>query len=112
MLKEFRAFINQGNAMDLAVGVIIGASFGKIVDSLVNDIIMPLIGLVTGGGVDFSNRFLVFNGHHYDTLKAAKDAGIPVLAYGSFVTVVLNFLIVAFAIFLVVRQINRLRGAK
>ena len=67
MLKEFKAFISQGNAMDLAVGVIIGAAFGKIVDSLVNDIIMPLIGLVTGGGVDFTNRFLVFNGQHYDT---------------------------------------------
>ena len=112
MLKEFKAFISQGNAMDLAVGVIIGAAFGKIVDSLVNDIIMPLIGLVTGGGVDFTNRFLVFNGQHYDTVKAAKDAGVPVLAYGSFVTVVLNFLIVAFAIFIVVRQINRLRGPK
>ena len=111
-IKEFTDFAVKGNALDLAVGVIIGAAFGKIVDSLVNDIIMPLIGLVTGGGVDFTNRFLVFNGQHYDTVKAAKDAGVPVLAYGSFVTVVLNFLIVAFAIFIVVRQINRLRGPK
>ena len=78
MLSEFREFIAKGNVMDLAVGVIIGAAFGKIVDSLVNDIIMPLIGLVTGGGVDFTNRFLVFNGQHYDTVKAAKDAGVDV----------------------------------
>ncbi len=111
MFSEFKAFIDKGNAMDLAVGVIIGAAFGKIVDSLVTDIIMPILGLVTGG-VDFSNRFLVLNGQHYDTLKAAKDSGAAVVAYGSFLNVVLNFLIVAFAIFIVVKQMNRMRGTK
>jgi len=111
MFSEFKAFIDKGNAMDLAVGVIIGAAFGKIVDSLVNDIIMPVVGLLTGG-IDFGNRFLVLNGQHYDTLKAAKESGAAVVAYGSFFNVVLNFVIVAFAIFLMVKQMNRLRGTK
>lgn len=111
MFSEFKAFIDKGNAIDLAVGVIIGAAFGKIVDSLVGDILMPLIGLLTGG-LDFTNRFIALNGQHYETLKAAKDAGASVLAYGNFINVVLNFVIVAFAIFMVVRQMNRLRGTK
>jgi len=111
MFSEFKAFIDKGNAIDLAVGVIIGAAFGKIVDSLVTDIIMPVVGLLTGG-IDLGNRFLVLNGQHYDTLKAARDSGAAVVAYGAFLNVVLNFLIVAFAIFLLVKQINKLRGTK
>ena len=111
MFAEFKAFIDKGNAMELAVGVIIGAAFGKIADSLVSDILMPLIGLITGG-VDFTNRFIALNGQQYATLKAAKDAGASVLAYGSFINVVLNFIVVAFAIFMIVRQMNRMRGTK
>ena len=110
MFSEFKAFIDKGNAMDLAVGVIIGAAFGKIVDSLVNDIIMPIIGLLTGG-LDFTQRFIPLAGQTETVLEEAKKHG-AVLAYGSFITVVLNFVIVAFAIFLVVKQMNRLRGTK
>jgi len=109
MWKEFKAFVNQGNALDLAVGVVIGAAFGKIVNSLVNDLIMPLIGLLTGG-VDFANRFIVLNGTNYPTLDAAKAAKAPVLAYGSFINSVVEFFIIAFAIFLLVRQVNKWRG--
>ena len=109
MWTEFKAFVNQGNALDLAVGVIIGAAFGKIVNSLVNDLIMPIIGLLTGG-VDFANRFIVLGGGNYATLADAKAAKAPVLAYGVFINTVVEFFIVAFAIFLVVRQINRWRG--
>ena len=111
MLKEFKAFVNQGNAMDLAVGVMIGAAFARIVDSLVNDLVMPVVGLLTGG-LDFRDRFFALNGQHYDTLSQAKAAGVAVLAYGSFINTVFNFLVVAFSIFLVVRQMNRLRGTK
>ena len=111
MLKEFKAFINQGNAIDLAVGVIIGAAFGKIVDSLVNDIIMPVISVLTGG-VDFSQRYLPLKGQDASlALAEAKKLG-AVLAYGNFIQVVFNFLVIAFVIFLVVRQMNRLRGTK
>jgi large conductance mechanosensitive channel len=109
MFKEFKTFIAQGNAFDLAVGVIIGAAFGKIVNSLVNDIIMPVIGLLLGR-VDFKELFVSLNGQHYDSLKAAADAKAPVMAYGIFVNTIVEFLIVAFSIFLVVRQINKLRG--
>jgi len=109
MWKEFKAFVNQGNALDLAVGVVIGAAFGKIVNSLVNDLIMPLVGLLTGG-VDFANRFIVLNDGSYPTLEAAKAAKAPVLAYGSFINTVVEFFIVAFSIFLVVRQVNKWRG--
>ena len=110
--QEFKEFVNKGIALDLAVGVIIGAAFGKIVDSLVNDLIMPIVGLLTGG-VDFSSRFLVLSGSAgtYTTLAEAKASGFPVFAYGNFINTVINFLIVAFAIFLVVRQINRMRSA-
>ena len=111
MFSEFKAFIDKGNAMDLAVGVIIGAAFGKIVDSLVNDIIMPVVGLLTGG-IDFSEHFIALNHKAYANLAAAKADKAAVLAYGSFFTVVLNFVIVAFAIFLIVKQINRMRGTK
>ena len=109
MWKEFKAFVNQGNALDLAVGVIIGAAFGKIVNSLVNDLIMPIIGLLTGG-VDFTNRFIVLSGGPFATLADARAAKAPVLAYGSFINTVVEFFIVAFAIFLVVRQVNKWRG--
>src|SRR5436190_14294334 len=95
MFKELKAFVNQGNAIDLAVGVVIGAAFGKIVNSLVNDIIMPIVGLLTGG-VDFANRFIVLNGGTYPTLQAAKDAKAPVLAYGVFINTIVEFFIVAF----------------
>ena len=109
MFKEFKAFINQGNAIDLAVGVVIGAAFGKIVNSLVADIIMPLIGLATGG-VAFTDRFVALNGQVYATLEEARKAEAPVLAYGAFIDSVVEFFIIAFAIFLVVKQINRFRG--
>jgi large conductance mechanosensitive channel len=110
MLQEFKEFVNKGNAIDLAVGVVIGAAFGKIVDSLVNDVVMPVLGLVTGG-VDFSSRFLVLGGtQSFDTLAAAREAGVPVLAYGNFLNTIVQFLLIAFSIFLVVRQINKLRG--
>jgi len=109
MFKEFKTFINQGNAVDLAVGVVIGAAFGKIVNSLVNDLIMPVVGLLLGR-VDFKELFVALNGQAYDTLDAAKKAGAPVLAYGQFVNTVVEFFIVAFSIFLVVRQMNRWRA--
>jgi large conductance mechanosensitive channel len=111
MFKEFKAFVNKGNALDLAVGVIIGAAFGKIVDSLVNDIIMPLLALVTGG-LSFSQRYIPLHGQDARlTVDEARKLG-AVLAYGNFIQVVLNFLVIAFSIFIVVRQINRLRGTK
>lgn len=109
MWKEFKVFVNQGSALDLAVGVIIGAAFGKIVNSVVNDLIMPFIGLLTGG-VDFANRFVALNGVTYATLADAKAAKAPVLAYGSFINTIVEFFIVAFSIFLVVRQLNKWRG--
>ena len=107
MLKEFQEFISKGNVMDLAVGVIIGAAFGKIVDSLVNDIIMPFIGAL--GGVDFSNYFIGLSHNVTATnLEDARKQG-AVFAYGSFITVALNFLIIAFVIFLMVKGVNNLR---
>jgi large conductance mechanosensitive channel len=107
MLKEFKAFAMRGNVIDLAVGVIIGAAFGRIVTSLVGDIIMPPIGLIMGQ-VDFSNLFINLSGQHYDTLAAAKAASAPTINYGAFLNAVIDFLIVAFAVFLMVRQVNRL----
>jgi large conductance mechanosensitive channel len=106
MLKEFKEFAMRGNVMDLAVGVIIGAAFGKIVASLVEDVIMPPIGRLLGH-VDFSNLFVSLNGTHYDTLAAAKAAAAPTVNYGLFLNTVINFLIVALAVFLVVQQVNR-----
>jgi large conductance mechanosensitive channel len=108
LFKEFREFAVKGNAVDMAVGLVIGAAFGKIVTSLVNDIIMPPLGLLLGQ-VDFASRFLNLSGTHYATLKAAKDAGAATLNYGLFINAVIDFLIVSFAIFLVIRQINRLK---
>ena len=111
MFKEFKTFIARGNAIDLAVGVIIGAAFGKIVSSLVDDIIMPVIGLVAGR-LDFSQFFLALDGKHYDTLAAAKAAGAATLNYGAFVTVLIQFLIIAWVIFLLVKGINTLKREK
>src|SRR3954471_12390691 len=113
MVKEFREFALKGNVMDLAVGVIIGAAFGKIVDSLVKDMIMPVIGRIVGG-LDFSNMFVMLGrppaGYTGPlTYEALTKAGVPLLAYGNFITVVINFIILAFVIFLIVRQMNRLR---
>jgi large conductance mechanosensitive channel len=107
VLKEFKEFAMRGNVMDLAVGVIIGAAFGKIVTSLVEDVLMPPIGQLAGK-VDFSGLFISLSGKPYDTLKAAKEAGVATLNYGIFLNNVINFLIVAFVVFLVVQQMNRL----
>ena len=106
MLKEFKEFAMRGNVMDLAVGLIIGAAFGKIVASLVDDVIMPPIGLLLKH-VNFSDLFVSLNGTHYDTLAAAKTAAAPTLNYGLFFTTIINFLIVALAVFLVIQQVNR-----
>ncbi len=108
MFREFKEFAMRGNVLDMAVGIIIGTAFGKIVTSLVEDILMPPIGLLLGK-VDFSNLFLALTGQHYDTLSAAKAAGAATLNYGLFLNTVINFLIVAFAIFLLVRQVNRMK---
>jgi large conductance mechanosensitive channel len=109
MLNDFKQFIARGNVVDMAVGIIIGAAFGGIVTSLVNDVVMPPIGRLLGG-VDFSNLFIPLDWHHYPSLAAAKAAGAPTINYGVFINTVVNFLIVAFAIFLLVRAVNRLRG--
>jgi len=108
MFKEFKEFVVRGNVMDMAVGIIIGAAFGKIVTSLVSDIVMPPIGKVLAD-VDFSNLFIDLSGKHYATLKAAQDAKAATINYGIFLNTVIDFLIVAFIIFLVVRQVNKLK---
>lgn len=108
MFREFKEFIARGNVMDMAVGIIIGAAFTAIVNSMVGDLIMPIIGVLSSG-VDFSDKFIALNGEAYNSLKAARDAGAPVLAYGSFLNAVLNFLIVAFAVFLLVKGVNQLK---
>jgi len=110
MLKEFREFALKGNVLDLAVGVIIGAAFGKITTSLVNDIIMPPLGLLLGR-VDFGDLYINLSDTPYATLAEAKTAGAPVIAYGAFINTMIEFMIIAFAIFIMVRQINRLRTA-
>ena len=107
MISEFKTFAMRGNVFDLAVGVVIGASFGKVVTSLVEDVIMPPIGLLLGG-VDFSNFFVDLSRHGYASLKDAAAAGAPTLRYGLFVNSIISFLIVAFAVFLLVKQVNRL----
>jgi large conductance mechanosensitive channel len=109
MIKEFRAFIMRGSVVDLAVGVIIGGAFGKIISSLVSDVIMPPIGLLLNG-MDFSNLFLSLNGQAYATLAAAQAAGAPTLNYGNFINNIIGFLIIALVIFLMIRAINRLQG--
>ncbi len=108
MLKEFRDFAMRGNVVDMAVGIIIGAAFGKIVTSLVNDVIMPPIGLLFGG-VDFTNLFINLSGGEYASLVAAQEAGAATINIGVFINTVLDFVIVAFAIFMVIRQMNKLK---
>jgi large conductance mechanosensitive channel len=111
-MKEFRAFAVRGNVIDLAVGVIIGGAFGKIVDSLVNDIVMPLISSLLGGRIDFTNLFIVL-GTAPDsiprTFDALKKAGIPIFAYGNFITISINFILLAFVIFQMVKIVNKIR---
>ena len=109
-INEFKNFAMRGNVIDLAVGVVIGAAFGKIVSSLVNNIIMPPLGLLLGG-VDFSNFFINLSAKHVETLQEAQAANVPVIAYGAFLNTVIEFLIISFAVFLVVKQINRLMPA-
>ena len=106
MLKEFKEFAMRGNVLDMAVGIILGAAFGQIVNSFVQDVLMPPIGRLVGH-VDFSSLFLNLSGTHYDSIAAAKAAGAATLNYGVFINTVINFLIVAFAIFLLLRQVNR-----
>jgi large conductance mechanosensitive channel len=112
MMKEFRAFAVRGNVVDLAVGVIIGGAFGKIVDSLVNDIVMPLISTLLGGRIDFTNLFIVLGTAPDNvprTFDALKKAGVPIFAYGNFITISINFILLAFVIFQMVKIINRIR---
>jgi len=111
MFEEFRKFAMRGNVLDLAVGVVVGASFTGIVNSLVKDVITPPIGLVTGG-LDFSNLFFVLKGPHLATLKAAQEAGAITINYGLFINTIINFLIVALALFIIIRQLNRLTAPK
>jgi large conductance mechanosensitive channel len=106
VLKEFKEFAMRGNVLDLAIGVILGAAFGKIVASFVDDVLMPPLGRLLGR-VDFSQLFINLSGTHYDSLKAAKDAGAATLNYGNFINTIINFVIVAFSIFLLVRTVNR-----
>ena len=115
VLKEFREFAVKGNVVDLAVGIIIGGAFGKIVDSLVNDIVMPVISSLFGGKIDFTNLFIVL-GNVPDgvprTFDALKKAGIPIFAYGNFITISINFILLAFVIFHMVKVVNRIRSAE
>ena len=113
MMKEFRAFAVRGNVVDLAVGIIIGGAFGKIVDSLVNDIVMPLISTLLGGRIDFTNLFIVLGtvpDNIPRTFDALKKAGIPIFAYGNFITILINFILLAFVIFQMVKIINKIRA--
>jgi large conductance mechanosensitive channel len=110
MFGEFKKFIMRGNVLDLAIGVIIGGAFGKIVASLVNDVLMPVIGLALGK-IDFSGMFLSLSGTSYPTLADAKKASAPVLAYGVFINTIIEFLIIAFVIFLIIKQVNRFMPA-
>ena len=115
MMKEFKEFAMKGNVMDLAVGVIIGGAFGKIVDSVVGDLIMPIISLIMGGKLDFSGLFVVLGNVPPGTamtLDALKKAQVPVFAYGNFITILVNFIILAFIIFMMIKQMNRLRKAE
>ena len=109
-VSEFKVFIAKGNVLDLAIGVIIGAAFGKIITSLTDDIIMPVVGLALGK-VDFANLFIAMNGQHYATLAEAKKAGVGTINYGLFINALINFLIIAFIIFMIVRAANRMKKA-
>lgn len=108
MLQEFKEFALRGNVVDMAVGIIIGAAFSTIVKSLVDDIVMPPMGVLTGG-VDFSNMFIALNGEHYESLAQAKQAGAPTINFGVFINNLISFLIVAFVLFVVIKAMNRLR---
>src|SRR5690606_5243452 len=110
-IQEFKEFAMRGNVIDLAVGVVIGAAFGKIVDSLVKDVIMPGVGMLVGG-VDFSNLFINLSSTAYETLEAAEKAGAPLIKYGVFINNIINFVIIAFAIFIAIKAINKLQRAK
>jgi large conductance mechanosensitive channel len=109
MLKEFKEFAIRGNVIDLAIAVIIGAAFGAIVTSLINDVLMPPLGLALGH-VDFKDLFYSLNGQTYPSLTAAKSAGAPVIAYGQFINTITNFLVIAFVVFLIVKQVNRFKA--
>lgn len=108
MLKEFKEFIQKGNAMQLAIGFVMGAAFTAIVNSLVNDLIMPIIGLLIGG-VDFANKFISLDGSNYTTIAAAEEAGAAVFAYGKFINAVISFIVIAFILFLIVKAMNAMR---
>ena len=110
MINEFKDFIAKGNVMDMAVGIIIGAAFTAIVSSLVADLINPIIGMITGG-LDFSNMFVNLGAGEFPTLAAAREAGAPVFAYGSFLNAVINFLIIAFVVFMLVKMVNKVKDA-
>lgn len=110
MIQEFKAFIAKGNVIDMAVGIIIGAAFTAIVTSLVGDLIQPVIGLILGG-IDFSNYFITLDGGNYPTLAAAEEAGAATLNYGNFITALINFLIIAWVVFLLVKAVNRAKDA-
>ncbi len=110
MIQEFKDFIAKGNVMDMAVGIIIGAAFTAIVTSLVKDLINPFIGLFTGG-IDFTNMFAVMGDGEYESLVAAQEAGAAVFAYGSFINAVINFLIIAFVVFMLVKMVNRVKAS-
>ncbi|PZX16414.1 large conductance mechanosensitive channel [Breznakibacter xylanolyticus] len=111
LLKEFKSFAMRGNVTDMAVGIIIGAAFGKIVTSLVNDVIMPPLGLLIGK-VNFSDLFVALNGESYASIAAAREAGAPVLAYGNFIQTTFDFIIVAFAIFMIIKGMNKMKKAE
>lgn len=108
MLKEFKEFIQKGNAMQLAIGFVMGAAFTAIVNSLVNDLIMPIIGLLTGG-IDFANMFIPLDGGSYPTIAAATEAGAAVFAYGRFINAIISFIVIAFILFLIVKALNTMR---
>ncbi len=110
MFKEFKTFIARGNVIDMAVGIVVGAAFTAIVTSLVSDVINPVIGMIIGG-LDFSNYYFDLSMHGYDSLEAAKKAGAPLIMYGLFINAVIKFLIVAFVVFLMVKQINKVKDA-
>ena len=108
MFKEFKEFIARGNVFDMAVGIVMGAAFTAIVNSAVADLVMPIVGVLTSG-VDFGDKFIALNGEAYANIAAAKAAGAPILAYGVFINAVINFLIVSFVIFMLIKQVNRLK---
>ncbi|MBN8442836.1 MAG: large conductance mechanosensitive channel protein MscL [Thauera sp.] len=110
-VQEFKEFAMRGNVIDLAVGVIIGGAFGKIVDSLVKDVVMPIVGMLVGG-VDFGNLYVNLSATAYETLEAAEKAGAPLIKYGVFINSIINFLIIAFAIFVAIKAINKLKRAE